>query len=465
MTALEAYALAKKIAASAVSGIKSLTVNGTTLTIETNDGNTIDMVFPVPADGRGITHATIDSNYHLIITYDDGTTEDAGEIPGADVDVTQILSSGTKIASIAVNGVATDLFAPEGGSGGDYYIIDTIAERPSDLTSDDRAIYYCIADSIFYLWNGTEWKTISAGVKIRELTKEQYEALTPEEKMDGTIYFVTDEGGGGGGSSELATDMTVTKAVGGITVGTQYTAGTSLETILRDMLAPVLYPTFTNPSASISATGAKLLETGSSLNTTMTITFNRGTINPAYGTSGKRAGIADDYMLNGGTAQASNTFSVTVTSAQLTYQGTVNYEAGEQPKDSAGNNYSTPLPAGSVNTNTITYEFVDAMYANTSSAGTMTKQALVSKNTGSKQFSLPATTAEYPEQIDVPGTWTVSKIEVLNTLSGKWEDATSQFTKTTTSHDDAAGSPVSYNRYTCNLGMALGARDVKVSWS
>lgn len=348
---------------------------------------------------------------------------------------------------------------------GQFHVIDTLAQRPSDLTSLDREMYYCIADSNYYLWDGFQWNVVNAGLKIRELTKEQYEALTPAEQMDGTIYFVTDEAGGGGGSAELTDDLTVVKAVGGITVGTQYAAGTSLEDILREMLSPVLYPTFTNPSATISATGAKLLETGSSLNTTMTITFNRGTINPAYGTSGKRAGAATGYSLNGGTSQAGNTFSVTVTSAQLTYRGTVDYAAGEQPKDSIGRDYSTPLPAGSVNSNSITYEFVDAMYANTSSAGTMTKQALISKSAGTKQFDLPATTAADPEQIDVPGSWTVSKIEVLNTLSGKWEDATSQFIKTTITHDDAAGVAVSYNRYTCNLGMALGARSVRVLWS
>jgi len=352
-----------------------------------------------------------------------------------------------------------------GVEGGDFHVIDTLAQRPSDLTASDRKMYYCIADSNYYVWDGTQWSIANAGIKIRELTKEQYEALTPAEQMDGTIYFVTDEAGGGGGSAELTDDLTVVKAVGGIAVGTQYAAGTSLEDILREMLSPVLYPTFTNPSATIFATGAKLLETGSSLNTTMTITFNRGTISPAYGTSGKRAGAATGYSLNGGTTQAGNTFSVTVTSAQLTYRGTVDYAAGEQPKDSIGRDYSTPLPAGSVNSNSITYEFVDAMYANTSSAGTMTKQALISKSTGTKQFDLPATTATDPEQIDVPGSWTVSKIEVLNTLSGKWEDATSQFTKTTTTHDDAAGVVVSYNRYTCNLGMALGARSVRVLWS
>jgi len=328
--------------------------------------------------------------------------------------------------------------------------LDGVIGVPSTATEEQTAAY-------------VEAKIDVVGQSGDQFTFECEEV--PEIDLPVTLLITSGSGGSGGGSAVLTDDLTATKTVGGVTVGDNYVSGTPLEDIIRDILAPVLYPTFTNPSASISATGAKLLETGATLATTITTTFNRGTINPAYGTSGKRSGPATEYALNGGTAQGTGTFNVTVTSAQLTYQVAVSYAAGEQPKDSAGRDYSTPLPAGSVNSNTITYEFVDALYANTSSAATMTKQALVSKGAGSKQLSLVATTAANPEQIDVPGSWTVSKIEVLNTLSGKWEDATSQFTKTTTSHDDAAGNPVSYNRYTCNLGMALGARDVKITWS
>ncbi len=75
------YALCKKIAASAVSGIKDLTVSGTTLTIETKDGQTIDIVFPTPADGVSIVDAEIDNNKHLICELSDGSTIDAGEVP------------------------------------------------------------------------------------------------------------------------------------------------------------------------------------------------------------------------------------------------------------------------------------------------------------------------------------------------------------------------------------------------
>ena len=78
----------------------------------------------------------------------------------------------------------------------EYYIIDTISQRPSNLTSSDRRIYYCITDNVSYLWDGTKWSTVSSGAVIRELTKAQYDALSPAEKNNGTIYFVTDEDGG-----------------------------------------------------------------------------------------------------------------------------------------------------------------------------------------------------------------------------------------------------------------------------
>ena len=75
------YALCKKIASSAVSGIKDLRVEDTTLYIETNDGQILEMVFPTPKDGVSITDIDINNNKHLICTMSDGTTIDAGEVP------------------------------------------------------------------------------------------------------------------------------------------------------------------------------------------------------------------------------------------------------------------------------------------------------------------------------------------------------------------------------------------------
>ena len=60
------YALCKKLASGAVSGVADMTVNGTTLIIHTNDGQTLEMDFPTPADGVSITNIEIDENNNLI---------------------------------------------------------------------------------------------------------------------------------------------------------------------------------------------------------------------------------------------------------------------------------------------------------------------------------------------------------------------------------------------------------------
>lgn len=75
------YALCKKIASAAVSGIKRIWVEDLTLYIETNDGEILTMVFPTPKDGVSVEDIDIDANNHLICTMSDGNTIDAGEVP------------------------------------------------------------------------------------------------------------------------------------------------------------------------------------------------------------------------------------------------------------------------------------------------------------------------------------------------------------------------------------------------
>ena len=350
------------------------------------------------------------------------------------------------------------------GGSCDYYIIDRASSLPGDLTSNDRKIYYCLDDGRFHLWDGIRWSTIDSGVKIRELTQAEYDALSYAEQRNGTIYFITDaEGGSGGG--ELTEPITAAVSVGGISAGTSYTAGTPIEDIISDLLSPTLYPSFTAPSASLAGTGNKLLETGTTLSVTLTATFNRGTINPAYGTSGYRAGVATGYTLNSGTEQQENTWSEAVSASNRQFSASVAYAAGEQPKDSKGNNYSTPLAAGSVNTNVVSYDFVDAMWANTANIATVAKLSLVAKSTKQRDMVFPAQTVANPEVFDIPASWTVTAVQVKNDLSGQYEDAAAQFTVTDTTHNDAAGNSVAYKRYTFNMGFDTGARTVRVKWS
>ena len=270
---------------------------------------------------------------------------------------------------------------------------------------------------------------------------------------------------GGGGGASLTALLNTSLTVGGIPSGTSYPAGTTLEQIIRDLLNPVSTPTLTPPSATLSATGAKLLEAGSTLNTTFTLTFNRGKINPAYGTSGYRSGPATGYTFDGET-KTTNTFTRTITASKLEYQGSVAYEAGEQPKDSKGNNYSTPLPAGSVNSNKITYEFVDAWWINDpDDPDTIIKNDLISKKDGNTLLTFPKVTREQAEIFDLPASWTLTGIQIYNTISQKWDTITSQFDASTVTHENAAGETVTYTRYTNNLGYGMASRQLKILWS
>lgn len=269
---------------------------------------------------------------------------------------------------------------------------------------------------------------------------------------------------GGSSSGTFGKDITASVDIGGIKIGDAYHIGDNYDDFIQDLIDPIKYPSLSNPSATISASGT-LLETGASVSKTLTVNFSRGTISPAYGTSGYRSGAATGYSLNNGTSQSGNTFTQTVSESNKTFKAKVTYAAGEQPLDSKGNNYSTPLASGSVETTTLTFDFVDAIWANTSAINTVAKLALVSKSTKVKEFNFPAQTVANPEEFHIPASWTVTAVEVLNTLSNQWESCASEFTTGTTTHNNAGGTAVNYVTYKDNRGYAAAARKVRVKWS
>ena len=198
------------------------------------------------------------------------------------------------------------------------------------------------------------------------------------------------------GSGNLTRAITTAITVGGIASGTTYAVDTPIENILSDMLEPTLYPTFTAPSASLSYGASQYYAVGSSVSAmTGTVSLNRGTINPAYGTSGYRAGAATGFAIetNGADTEfsdsdtSSGAFSVPAltksTKGTIVVTGTVSYAAGEQPKDSKGGNYSSALSAGSV-TATKTLTFIQPYYYGISNASTISDLTGLTANVTAK---------------------------------------------------------------------------------
>lgn len=75
------YALSKKVAASAVSGVQSMSVSGQTLTINTKDSGVLTMTFPKPKDGVSVTDIDVNANNQIVFTMSDGSEIISGKIP------------------------------------------------------------------------------------------------------------------------------------------------------------------------------------------------------------------------------------------------------------------------------------------------------------------------------------------------------------------------------------------------
>lgn len=134
------YSLSKKIASSAVSGVSSISVDGTTLNIDTNDGQRLQMVFPKPRDGVSVTDIDVNANNQIVFTMSDGTEIISGKIPtvkgdpgekgddGFSPTITENADNTDKIYKLDITTADSTFTTPnlkgadgQGGSGGDTY--------------------------------------------------------------------------------------------------------------------------------------------------------------------------------------------------------------------------------------------------------------------------------------------------------------------------------------------------------
>jgi len=161
-----------------------------------------------------------------------------------------------------------------------------------------------------------------------------------------------------GGGGVYAGASPTTCSVGGLPSGSAI-LGCSISCILEEILVPTVNPTLTAPSEIFFnlVPSISTYEIGTSISVTGYTAFSRGCINPAYGTSGYRSGVPKSYNYNRwGTeltpvisSASSNNYSFgshVVTLGNNTLSSCIVYTCGEQPKNSCGGNYSTPLPSG-----------------------------------------------------------------------------------------------------------------------
>ena len=260
--------------------------------------------------------------------------------------------------------------------------------------------------------------------------------------------------------SRLSDDIATVNALGGIPAGTTVAQlkNKTFSQIFDELIFPTVNPTFEAPTASLSlkSTSTPIIQEvgtrGASVPVaaSFNIGYNPGAIKIAGVKKQNRGGglkVSESFIYINN-APASREFPTEIPEGSIIYKYRAAYAQGPQPLDSKGNNYQTPLPAGTVDSNAITINGVYPYFTNKDNNEAFAKLALTTSNT----LSAVKFKAEGPSKhtFKLPVKYALTKVELLNTLSGKYENyGVDKFIKTT-ENIEVQGKRVEYAVYTRN---------------
>ena len=227
--------------------------------------------------------------------------------------------------------------------------------------------------------------------------------------------------------------------VGGIKKGTTVGEldGQTINKIFDDLFFPTVNPTFSAPSASISFTSFSTIQIVGSKGPTQSnfrTSFNRGTISVNGERQDYRAGeliTANSFIYVNGNV-SNTTFPTTIPEGDTSFRYRAAYQEGPQPYDNKGNPYGSPLPAGTVDSNSISVNGTYPWYASTKTSGVLTQQSLVkwSSNMSTGNFVVQPHTSAAAQIFKLPRA--AKSMTMLNTVSGKMESVSlSEWTSST----------------------------------
>lgn len=269
---------------------------------------------------------------------------------------------------------------------------------------------------------------------------------------------------------EGTSEMPGFTALGQLTSAEQI-EGKTAEEILLLMLFGLVNPTLTDPSLKVALSddmeqpiiGRPSLLKGA-------LTFDRGSISPAFGTSGYRAGVPTKYVVGDLEVATSSTsydfeFSLTPTEKEISIPYSVSYGAGEQPVNSAGQPFGAPLSAGSISgvlKATAVYPLYDLN-------GNNKDFTWFEDEDGSGYFSVFMSEMSGTRQsFAVSSKTNVIGVKAFNALTQQWEWLGSQtaaisltYFDTTIIQGDSIGELENYILYTYN-STPVGARELKI---
>lgn len=260
--------------------------------------------------------------------------------------------------------------------------------------------------------------------------------------------------------SALADDIATVNALGGIPAGTTVAQlkNKTFSQLFDELIFPTVNPTFENPTASLSLKSTSTTPTIQEVGTTGASVPIAASFNTGYNPGAiKIAGVKKQNRGGGLKSNESfiyinnptnKEFPTEILEGSIIYKYRAAYAQGPQPLDSKGNNYQAPFPAGTVDSTAVAITGVYPYFTNKDNNRTFAKLALTIFDTlGVVKFK-----AEGPNKhaFKLPVKYTLTKVELLNTLSGKYENyGTDKFTKTT-ENIEVQGKQVEYAVYTRN---------------
>lgn len=254
--------------------------------------------------------------------------------------------------------------------------------------------------------------------------------------------------------------------LGGISAGSTIPKGTELLPFIRMLLNATQYPTYTNPSQTFTndkgiANGG-IYEIGTTFsNVIFSKTYSQGSIRgksvngiwESTTEQGKRGGPLVAFTINGtniGANPSLNMGDIVVSYGTNTITSSTSYAVGDQPVDSNGNNFQTPLPAANPAMNISFSGVFKAFYGNTPNPAIASGDAvrlLPNANMIStlKKVILVTGTSNVNYHVFLPSSFVVTK--VLD-LSNSNQDITDKYELLGTFEiPDAAGTLRTYMHY------------------
>ena len=254
----------------------------------------------------------------------------------------------------------------------------------------------------------------AATVTVGTTTTGSTPAVSNSGTSSAAVLNFTLPSGGSGGASALPSNFTVNLksgvTLGSYTNGSTIPAGTSLLTVVENLLTTVIPATYQSSDCYVTASGSTTVEYGSAITSTISLVFDQ-----------YDAGSATAYVLklDGSQIATTSTYSYSVSSltSSHTFSGSVTYAQGPQKKDNLGNNSGTPISAGTVNSYTgPTFTPVRAMFyaANTATSAPTTSasvRSLASPDiSGSTSFSINASAGSTGLTIALPNGRTLTQV-------------------------------------------------------